>query len=82
MSAFHGAENYRCEDCGARRFECDYTVPHKMKTNMKHTNLIDDIMTEQPKDHSNLYVGIAVGVMIVAGAGILVFGLVAEVMIK
>jgi hypothetical protein len=45
---------------------------------MKHTNFTSEIMTTEPKDHSNLYIGIAFGVVITLCAGILVFGLVAE----
>jgi len=34
MSAFNAGDNYRCEDCGGRRFECDYTKFHKIKITM------------------------------------------------
>ena len=48
---------------------------------MKHHNLFEEIHIE-PKDHSNLYIGIAVGVMITICAGIYLFGVVAEVLAK
>lgn len=31
---------------------------------MKHTNLYNEIEMQEPKDHSNFYVGLAVGVMV------------------
>lgn len=41
---------YMCADCGNKRFECDYTVPHKTnktnKTNMTH---LTDVIEEQKK---------------------------------
>jgi hypothetical protein len=49
---------------------------------MKHTNLIDEIMTEEPKDRSHIYLGIAIGVIVTLCAGILVFGLVVEGLIN
>jgi hypothetical protein len=30
----------------------------------RHTNLINEIEMNKPKDHNNLYVGIAAGVMV------------------
>lgn len=33
---------------------------------MKHTNLIDEIQTEQIEKQNNIIIGIAVGVMVVA----------------
>jgi hypothetical protein len=44
----------------------------------KHTNLTNEIMTERPKDHSNLCIGIALGVIVTLCAGIYLFGTVAE----
>ena len=35
-----------------------------VKINMKHTNLYNEIEMQEPKDHSNFYVGLAVGVMV------------------
>jgi hypothetical protein len=39
---------------------------------MKHTNFTQEIQMNEPKDQSNLYVGIAVGVMIISCAVIYV----------
>ena len=41
----------------------DLTVILK-QCNMKHTNLYNEIEMQEPKDHSNFYVGLAVGVMV------------------
>ncbi len=45
---------------------------------MKHTNLWNELDLEQPKDRSNLYIGIALGIIITACAGILLFGMIVE----
>jgi hypothetical protein len=44
----------------------------------KHSNLWNELDIEQPKDHSTLYLGIAVGVMITLCGLILVWGLLVE----
>lgn len=49
---------------------------------MKHTNLWNELELEQPKDRSNLYIGIALGIIITACAGILGLGLLAEMLSK
>jgi len=41
---------------------------------MKHSNLWNELDLEQPKDNSNLYIGIAVGVMITACGVIYLLG--------